>query len=299
MKTSPSYDFPNKILYLMGVEMNAKKIRMIIIIIIVGSFFPLISRAITPNEVFEDGRREFNLGHWKEAQANFARLIETWPQNSLAVKALYFRTLSELRDEMLPDEQEVKNRIASLTFIEKRLSESLSTDELLEIRMDLEKLRAKYYGENATKTAIIDLPPEKLLHSIRRGWITSPKLDPYGTLKWIREWHEKHPKGYVGQLGATLSLMQAKALWMFRISPLPTNAFSSILRTWGYWPLDKAIGRSLKAAFRDGDPDTKRDAALLGLCSDHLKNVQFSREGSEWMRYLRERGIHFSEAWCP
>jgi len=253
---------------------------------------------ITPGEVFEDGRRAFLLGNWLEAREKFSRFNYTWPTHPLAPKALYFGTLAEIRAEKLLEIDKERNRIASYTEIIKLLSERERELDLTEIKASVDLLKSKI-EKTASAPSSLELPPETLKHYLNRGWVPDEFKNPFLTIKWIKTWLEKHPK-CPPELFGRLQLQKAKALWEFSLSPLPSSAFSGTLEMWGCWPLKRALDRSLKEAFTTGSLDVKREAALLGICSDYLESKQRKlKPDSHWMQYLRERGIDFSEGWCP
>lgn len=255
---------------------------------------------ITPGEVFEQGRRAFHLGHWLEAKECFLKFSESWPTHQLAPHALYYRSMAEARLEPSIPEEQAKQTIASLSAIIKALGERLPEADLLELKAQLEHHQKKSGLTVGTPTASLDLPPDQLTHALNRGWIPFEKQDPISTLAWIKSWLERHDKNSLPPLVSRLQLLRAKALWQLRLSPLPTEAFLTTLRSWGDWPVQNALDRSLKAAFENGDLDTKREAALLGVSSDFLRFQNTSKhKDTLWVRYLRERGINFSEAWCP
>lgn len=254
---------------------------------------------LTPGEVFEDGRRAFLSGHWLESKDFFSRFNEMWPVHSLAARSLYYGTLADLRGEKEKDQLFEQQRIGSLSAIIKALSDKLPGENLTELKTGLEFLQIRNGQPPASPTQFLQLKPEELAHAINRGVFPPQKQSPFATLEAIRRWSEKHPT-VQGPFKGRLELLKAKALWKIRLSPLPTAVFMNTLKSWGEWPVHKAIRRSLTDAFTLGEIDVKREAALLGVCSGNLESQQKKNQmESVWYTYLREKGINLSEAWCP
>jgi len=257
---------------------------------------------ITPEEVFQDGRRAFELGHWAEAKEHFYLFGQSWPSHPLVVQALLLESLSELRARPAEDTLAKADRLASLSVRLKLFREKLPGQELSELETALQ-VETSGASLLATGTGILAFPPKKLDHLLNRNLIQNPSQDPIGTLSWIRQWRRRYPSGYPAGLVGKLEMMRSKALWILLLSPLPARKSSAILKTWGAWPLGVALNRSLNKAFQDGSLDVKREASVLGVSVDWIlknrKENQGLQEDSKWMRYLRERGIHEAEAWVP
>ncbi len=282
---------------LMGVIM---KIRFLILSLILLLALPPWAFSFTPNEVFEDGRRAFLLGHWTEADAQFQKFLNTWPAHALANRALYFETLSKLRKEREIKLEEEFQKIASLSNTLRFLKDNLPNEDFSEMEIALRSMKRELEHSPASAPELVTLSPDLLLHALRRGWAPDPEGDPFGTLSWIRGWKSAHSRDVVPPaLSGTLELMRAKALWRFLLSPLPARHFADILKTWGELPFHDSLLLSLKKALQTGDSETKRQAALLAVSVEYAERWRFPREDSEWMRYLKERGIHESEAWAP
>lgn len=271
--------------------------------------FSLECQAITPGEVYENGRRAFLLGNWLEAREQFSRFNEAWPTHPLAPQSLYYRTMADVRYERAVNDLETRNKIGSLTAVMKALTDRLPEADVREIQVEIEYLQNRIPGiPTATPTTSLDMTPVQLSHALNRGWIPFPHQNPMATLDWLRTWMERHAKDVPPPLFGRLHLLRAKALWEIFLSPLPTSAFFSTLKSKGEWPIKSALERSLKLAFENGDPEIKREVALLGVSSEILKSklesnyeLQLNQlpNRSKWLKYLLERGVNFSEAWSP
>jgi len=259
------------------------------------------AHALTPGEVFEDGRRAFLLGHFRAAFAHFAEFQKRWPGHPLGDQGLLYLSQAEIRMEKELDEEYRAARLASFTSRLKYLKTKFEPPALIEIGAAVELLQAQMSGKLASPGYVLALPPATLEHFLSRGWLPFPQRDPMGALTWLREWMARHPLDQHAALLGRLELYRAKALWQILVSPLPRRANMPILESWGDWPVPDTLLRSLKRAFQFGAAETKREAALLGVCTEELvlRGRQVSGEDSPWIRYLKERGIHEAEAWCP
>jgi hypothetical protein len=262
--------------------------------------FHIACWSITPGEVFEDGRRAFILGNWLEAREQFQRFNDTWPHHHLAPLSLYFRTLSEVRIDKGYDPEQTREKIASLSWTIKALSDQLPSADLNQLKTEIDFLKSRIGQDTASVTLTLGVSPEHLRHALDRGWMPFSESQPLKAIDWIRQWLKINAHHAPLELQGRLELLKAKALWQFRLSPLPTQALMSTLESWGEWPVQEAVDRSLKQAFKKGNTQTKRETALLGVSSDYVKSGKRSNFlQSHWMRYLQEKGINFTEAWCP
>ena len=148
---------------------------------------------------------------------------------------------------------------------------------------------------------VANLTSDRLAHLLARNVLPAPADDPRGTLDWIGEWNAKHGGTASETVRAFLELRKAKALWQIVLSPLPAARMEERLKKSGDFPPAQALVRSLRKAYGAGDPDTKREAALLGVCAANLPAVaRYARSDLHaWEAYLGDRGNFRDEAWCP
>lgn len=255
---------------------------------------------ITPGELFEDGKRAFNLGRWSEAREAFRSFEIGWPSHPLIERALLYQTLAEIRGENDSQLQERRDRLASYSGRLSRLRDSLPEEDLSELEAAIELLQASFgMGRLASPAAVLRLEPKLLKHLLDRGWFPAPADQPIETLRWIAGYRATGPTIRELPLQAALELMQARALWQLYLSPLPRREFMPILKAWKFWPVSDALRRSLQKAFAVGDLTVKRHVALIGVSLDSLERIDRQADDSYWYRYLKDRGIHSMEAWCP
>jgi len=258
--------------------------------------------AVTPDDIFQRGHRAFLLGHWQEAANGFTRFLETWPGHKLQAESKMYLLLSESRAGFAHVRREYEeSRLASLTGGLAYLRQKLPEADLTELEVEHQILRSRLDPTNASAPAVLALLPEQLAHFMKRDVLPAPVDDPKGTLQWIRGWKARHEKKSPGSLLATLDLWKAKALWQILLSPLPASRLEAELKEMGEFPVRAAFMRSLQHAFTKGEPDVKREAALLGVCSTVLisgdrHNLCFIKT---WKTYLDDRGNHLERAWCP
>lgn len=255
---------------------------------------------ITPGEIYEDGRRAFNLGHWEECHAKLSDLFEIWPENPMKDRALFMMTVSDIRRQHTSESERKKCLLASWTAALEKLRSAMPEDDLVELQTTIE-CHEPISATASSVTALGDIAPERLLHLIKRGVIFTPRAEPLKTLEWIYAWRRNHTNGAVGLLDGLLHLRVCKALWQFYLSPIAASENTAILEKLEFWPVNEALRKTLDSAFSAGDLDVKREAALLGVSFEYLdgKNHLISEKPSKWIRYLHERGIDKSEAWCP
>ncbi|HNW34394.1 MAG TPA: hypothetical protein PKM25_05640 [Candidatus Ozemobacteraceae bacterium] len=257
---------------------------------------------ITPDDVFQTGQRAYLLGHWQEAASGFRRFLETWPGHKLQAESNRYLLLSEARAGFAHVQREYEeSRLASLTSGLAFLKQKLPEADLTELEVERQVLNSRLFPVNASTPAVLTLLPEQLAHFMKRDVFPAPADDPRGTLTWIHGWKARHGNKAPAPLLATLDLWRAKALWQILLSPLPASRLEPDLKSMGEYPVHGAFIRSLKQAFRNGEPDVKREAALLGVCSAMLAsdNRHDLCSIKEWKTYLDDRGNHLEGAWCP
>jgi hypothetical protein len=259
--------------------------------------------AITPTEVFNDGKRALSLSNWKEAKEYFAKFLKTWPDHKLNNQAYYYRYLAESRYLDQEFKQEFTTKIEKLSSALKKIEKNtpeLDTTELKLAIQNLKKFDSPWAGEELSK-----LGETELLHCISHNWIPNPSKHPMKTLKWIIEWKKQNRKSLNPALRARLYHVQAQALWQIFLSPLPKAANTRILKSWGLWPVHKVLEEALDIGFSTATPSQKRELALLGYHFDlfchgsTLLKQNSSLDHSRWYNYLQERGLDSKEGWCP
>lgn len=255
---------------------------------------------ITPGEVFEDGKRAFNLGRWQEARDSFRAFEIAWPTHALVDRALMYQTLAEIRGEKEFQLQDRRDQLASYSNRLQILRDKLPDEDLVELEAAIELMQATIgEGRLASPGAVLRLEPKLLMHLLDRGWFPAPADQPIETLRWIASYRDHFKTLKDLPLLAALEMMQARALWQLYLSPLPRQGFVTILKAWKLWPVSDALRRSLQKAFSIGDLTVKRQAALIGVSLESLERIDRRADESYWYRYLNDRGIHSMEAWCP
>lgn len=256
------------------------------------------AQAVTPEEVFQDGRRAFDLGYWQEAKEHFSHFNHAWPTHTLAPRALLMETLSDIRTGHALAEKAEAERLAEWTARYRILREKFDEPELSELALVLQERADAPLA--ASLSALLDFPPDRLAHLLDRGLVKPPAIDPMETLRWIHGWRQKFDRRCPAELRGRLALWRSKALWEVWLSPLPSRSLAAHLKKIDGWPVERALQRSLRQAFQEGDPGVKREAALLGVSVEAFAGVKLPVDpASDWMSYLKSRGIHEQEAWCP
>ncbi|NLI77461.1 MAG: hypothetical protein GX442_13595 [Candidatus Riflebacteria bacterium] len=255
-------------------------------------------QAITPEEVFQDGRRAFDLGHWQEAREHFSHFNHAWPTHTLGPRALLMETLADIRSGKNLAEKAEAERLAEWSARYRVLREKFDAPELSELALVIQGREDAPLAASAS--ALLDFPPDRLAHLLDRGLVKPPAVDPMETLRWIHGWRQKFDRRCPAELRGRLALWRSKALWEIWLSPLPSRSLAAQLQKIAGWPVEKALQRSLREAFQEGDPAVKRESALLGLSVEAFAGVRLPVDpSSDWMTYLNSRGIHEQEAWCP
>ncbi|HNV70289.1 MAG TPA: hypothetical protein PKO06_11370, partial [Candidatus Ozemobacteraceae bacterium] len=242
----------------------------------------------------------FLKGHYHEAHAHFLRFLQEWPAHALGAKALYFQALSACRFEPLETVQRLRDQAASLTVTLDALKDKIPEPDLVEMRVTLAGWKMQLGEHTASDPSFLALPPQTLDHWLRRGWFPPKPMNPVELLDWSNRWRTGAKTISDPLLRARLALLDAKQLWKIWCAPLPKRALTNKLKAWGYFPLEQGLSQMLQQALHHGDPETKRQAALIGLSFDQQRHgPRFSLESSPWFAYLKQRGIHEAEAWLP
>ncbi|MBF0408044.1 MAG: hypothetical protein HQM10_11855 [Candidatus Riflebacteria bacterium] len=264
-----------------------------------------ISFALNSKEMFDNGKRAFDMGRFREAELFFGQFIKTWPSHARVDEADYFRNLSLSRFK--PDETESRiTRIASLTerlnYYKTKLPESA---DLSELQAELEFLNlqtgsiASASLASYTSTDFLSLSPSYLLHFIDRGWVPPTAKDPWKLLNWLHKWHIKNDLKYHPKLDSKIAFLKAKCLFRIFVAPLVRKSLAEKLSNMQMFPIHTALRTNLKTAFEKGDHSTKRKSALLGISLESLLNNEYGSEYRFWFSYLKQRGQNDSDAWCP
>jgi hypothetical protein len=258
--------------------------------------------AISDSEIYSDGTRAFNHARWQEAEEIFTRFIDTWPDHILKSKALYYKTIASTRN--------VTNRI------NKSLAESATIwrDEMSRLKtelpgQDLTELQvaidiADRHNSNPDWQSLSELKPVELKHYLQRGWHPDPAAEPMAALAWSNDWLKKYTSRLDPDLESRILLLRARSFWQLLLSPLSLSANSDILKVWKCWPVHEHLQKALERGFTTGDPELKRQIALLGYHFDFFKGrgvigTRLANPESRWYSYLSQRGITHQEAWCP
>lgn len=258
--------------------------------------------AITPSEIFNDGKRAFNNSRWIEAEEKFETFLNTWPEHHLRYEAIYYQSISDTRSFKEKYNRLLSEKIfiwkANLEKIEKELPDK----DAIELRVAI----AFVEGNNTVFDWKIlkELSPLDLKHYINREWYPNPSISPMKTLEWVHEWLKNNKLPIDPDLKSKLCLLQAKALWQMVLSPLSLSANSAILREWGYWPVYSHLNKVLNDGFLVASPNIKRQIALLGYHVDYFRDHDIEDSpivvsDNHWYRYLSERGINLQESICP
>jgi hypothetical protein len=257
---------------------------------------------ITALDVFNEGRRSFDLGRWQESKETFARFMATWPEHKLKSEALYYFSLASART--LPERAREYSDclVDEIAAAIGTLSAELPDKDLTEL-----KVAVKLSGNRSMPVAwseLTALEPAELKHYLSRGWHPDPSATPIEMLFWETSWRKKNTSVIEPDLTAAIALLKARALWQIMLSPLSLSANSDILKTWGCWPVHTCFEKEVNQGFKYGNPDIKRELALLGYHYDCFRNGGFAKADvsprkSRWYTYLSERGLNLQEAWCP
>ncbi len=258
--------------------------------------------AITSSEIYSDGTRAFNSARWQEAEEIFTRFIDTWPDDILRPKALYYKAIASTRS--LPTY--LKNITADKAETWKseltQLKTELPGQDLTELKVAIDI--AGRPNEAPNWQSLSNLKPVELKHYLQRGWHPDASSEPMAALAWSNDWLKKHTTRLDPDLESRIQLLRARAFWQITLSPLSLSANSDILKVQGCWPVHEHLLKALDRGFITGDPEIKRQIALLGYHFDFFRErsligTSSASPKSRWYSYLSERGINHQEAWCP
>lgn len=273
-----------------------------ILIILTLAFTAAQVSAITSTEVYSDGTRAFNSARWQEAEEIFTRFIDTWPDHMLKTRALYYKAIASTRNlqNHLNTVTEKKAEIwrEELT----KLKAELPGQDLSELQLAIDI--AARHAKNPDWQSLSNLSPVELKHYLQRGWHPDAAVEPMAALAWSNNWLKKHTQPLDPDLESRIQLLRARAFWQIALSPLSLGANSDILKLWKCWPVHEHLQKALDRGFTTGDPEIKRQIALLGYHFDFFKGKGVigtcsANPKSRWYSYLSERGINHQEAWCP
>lgn len=274
-------------------------------LILCGAMVVLATTAwsLSPVEQYENGRRAFLLGHWDDAYHLFQEFLDLWSGHALAPKARYHSVLADIRRQHEEAKAQVTARIASWTQIVPLLKKDLPGIDLTEITAAIDLEQSRLADSSLSWETLAKVPVAQMAQILQRRWYPDPTAHPLATLGAINDWLAANRATAPSLLQGHLALLQAKALWRVYVSPLAMNSLEAPLQAQQAWPVDKALGQLLRRAFHAGDPDIRREAALLGVSLEAILMKQPNRRKppqiSTWQRYLQERGIHAEEAFFP
>lgn len=275
----------------------AKKILLLLLMTYTTGAF-----AITAPEVFNDGRRAHNLGHWHESEEIFTKFLDTWPDHHLKDQALMHRIMASARNydtKMKKHSLELTSKMkADMQSIEKSADEQ----DLIELKMAIK--RAESPDCPTTWKAMEKLGIAELSQVFKRGWHPDPAANPLKTLGWAHNWKRAQSTQISPELGAHIHRVEALALWQLSLSPLSVSASSDIIKQLGYWPIDSALDKAVETSFNLGCSHTRRQMALLGynkslVMGELAPNYEAPQLDNRWYIYLADQGINLQEAWCP
>jgi hypothetical protein len=255
--------------------------------------------ALDPLTMLEDGKRAFELCNWEESREILERFMETWPEHEKFSEALYFHTIASAKTI---DSRTEKYRSELGKELDKAVA-SLSID-----LPDMDSSEAKVALKIAGKTKkpeiwddLIKLTPSELKHYLARGWHPEPSETPFETLNWAKI-RLSNSHDIDSETKSTIALLKLNALWKLMLSPLVVANSQDKLEKSGCFPLDKAFRETLQIAFKNGNPNQKRETAIYGYHFDYFKTNNLSsnkKVNSSWLRYLKSRGIALEETWSP
>lgn len=255
--------------------------------------------ALAPLDMLEDGKRAFDLANWKEAKEILERFMETWPEHEKYNEALYFHTIATVKS--LDSQTNIyKSKICmELEKAVASLSLELPDKDLSEAKVAIKfanKSIDKDYWEDLAK-----LTPSELKHYLAREWYPNPTEYPFETLKWTKQ-RLANTHDIDSKTISNISLIKLSALWEIIKSPIILNNSKKELESTGNFPIDKAFNKTLQEAFKNGNPDQKRKAAILGYHFDYFKTNTLTsnkKVKSRWLHYLKSRGLDSKGTWCP
>jgi len=258
--------------------------------------------AITANEVFDQGKRSYDLGRYQEASETFSGFLATWPDHQQHYEALYYHTLASARTLPIRAQNHSSALLEEITAAIATLAVQLPEKDLTEIKVAVDIAQNPIPPTTWEKLA--KLSPVSLQHYLANGWHPEPYLSPIETLQWEQTWRSNNKEAVSPELESSIALLKAKAMWQLLLSPLSFSANSDILKKWGYTPLPEHFEKVLNRGFSLANSSSKRDFALLGYHYDHLRNIGLAVADraplkSRWLDYLSERGINLQEVNFP
>ncbi|PKL48132.1 MAG: hypothetical protein CVV42_10765 [Candidatus Riflebacteria bacterium HGW-Riflebacteria-2] len=258
--------------------------------------------AITSSEIYSDGTRAFNSARWQEAEEIFTRFIDTWPDHMLKSKALYYKTIASTRNVTSSINKTMSENAITWKAEMAKLQVDLPGTDLTELQVAIDI--ANRHNEEPDWQSLSQLKPIELKHYLQRGWHPDAAVEPMATLAWSNDWLKNNTSGLDPDLESRIQLLRARAFWQLSLSPLSLSANSVILKIWKCWPVHEHLQTALDRGFTTGDPEIKRQIALLGYHFDVFKDRGLLDTGpdnlkSRWYSYLSQRGINHQEAWCP
>ncbi len=255
--------------------------------------------AMAPLDMLENGKRAFDLAKWEECREILERFMETWPEHEKYSEALYFYTLAsaktiDSRTEAYRSSlgKELKDAVASLSL-------DMPDMDISEAKVAL--MIAEKQEKPELWKELVKLTPIELKHYLSRGWYPEPTEKPFDTLEWAKV-KLCDSSDIDSETKSNIALIKLSALWKLMLSPLVVENSETKLKEINCFPIDKAFKETLQIAFKNGNPDQKRKAAIFGYHFDYFKaNNLISKKkiNSSWLRYLKSRGLTIEEAWSP
>ena len=255
--------------------------------------------ALSPDAIFEDGEKAFNLAKYEDSREFFQRFLETWPEHKKHTEALYYFTMASVKTIDSRTEsyrqslgEELRESIASL-------SKDLTEDYLKEANAAL--MIAQDPNKPELWNHLEKLAPDELYHYLARQWHPAPDADPFATIKWAQTWL-KNNKSIDCELKSDIDILQLYALWEIIRSPLVLENNSDKFKEIDCQSPHKLFGKLLNEAFKNGNPDQKRIVAVFGYHFDYFTANKLNtnkKVNSSWMRYLKSRGLSPQDTWSP
>ena len=171
--------------------------------------------AITALEVFNEGRRSFDLGRWQESKETFARFMATWPDHKLNPEALYYFSLAAARTLPERSREYSDSLVDEIAAAISTLSIELPGKDLTEL-----KVAVKLAGNRNPPVSWSELAtfsPAELKHYLNRGWHPDPSSTPIETLFWETTWRKKNTSPLEPDLTASIAMLKARALWQIML----------------------------------------------------------------------------------
>lgn len=279
--------------------MRNKAIKTLVLLFFVLNY--VFAFALDSNEMFENGKRAFDLSRFKECIEIFDRLLYIWPDFENKPEALYYRSIAAIRDtkdKVNSYKAELVDKIASdceTIFLE------LPENDLSELKAAI--TIGKMDSEPVDWSQFDKIKPTELKHVLLRRHHPSPQRFPVQTLIWLNSYKNKNLV-LTPDVEALTELLKLKALWQLLLSPLSAKAQEEILKQNDVWPVAKTFEQTLQNGFKKALPSLKREFALMGYHYDYLRSNEFGKEtknefSSTWLKYLKERGLNLKEAVCP